>query len=56
MKVVVRLKNREGIELRLTATYRPNLFDDYMIQATEMALPFFNLGYYMVHAAMLSEE
>ena len=56
MKVLVRLRNREGIELRVTATYRPALFRDYMVQASEMALPFFNLGYYMIHASLLEEE
>ena len=55
MKIVVRLR-RDGVDVRLTTTYRPDLFKDYMVQAKEIAMPFFLLGYHMVHASLLSEE
>jgi hypothetical protein len=55
MKIVVKLR-RDGVDVRLTTTYRPDLFMDYMVQANEIAMPFFLLGYHMIHASLLSEE
>jgi len=55
MKILVRLY-RDGVTVRLTTTYQPELFKDYMIQAREIAMPFFLLGYHMIHASLLSEE
>ena len=55
MKVDVRLY-RDGVTVRLTAEYRPKLYGDYMVQANEMAMPFFMLGYHMLHARLIGDD
>jgi hypothetical protein len=55
MKVMVRMV-KDGIEIRIVATYRRDVYQDYMFQAAEMAEPFFALGYHVVHASLLWDE
>jgi len=43
---------RDGVTVVLTATYRPDMYCDYMVQANEMAMPFFMLGYHMQYAQL----
>ena len=43
---------KDGVTVVLSATYRPDLYMDYMIQASEMAMPFFMLGYHMQKAEL----
>ena len=51
MLVVVRL-TRDGVDVTMTQKYHPELFKDYMLQAREMAHPFFWHGYHMVFAEL----
>ena len=55
MKVLVILY-RDGVTVRLTATYRPEIYMDYMVQANEMAMPFFILGYHMQEARLAGDD
>ena len=47
---VVAILYRDGVTVNVSATYMPNLYYDYMNQASEMCMPFFMLGYHMKKA------
>lgn len=47
---VVAILYRDGVTVNVSATYMPSLYHDYMIQASEMCMPFFILGYHMKKA------
>jgi hypothetical protein len=51
MQIIVHLY-RDSVYVTLETKYRPELFKDYMIQAREIATPFFLLGYHMRHASL----
>lgn len=41
---------RDGITITVSQTFIPDLYMDYMIQASEMCMPFFMMGYHMQNA------
>ena len=51
MRVVATLY-RDGVTVTVSATYMPSMYQDYMIQASEMCMPFFMLGYHMKSASL----
>jgi hypothetical protein len=46
---------RDSVRVVMTTPYQPTLFVDYMVQAREIAYPFFTMGYHLIHARLLKE-
>lgn len=41
---------RDGVTITVSQTFVPHIYKDYMIQASEMCMPFFMMGYHMKNA------